>query len=271
MILLDAKPSLAAATATRRPCIRRRRTPDRNRDPQMILGLGTLAAPASDAWTVLSQNPVARVRLRLAIVPFLRDGVVAQHHWLTERTISLDSVAMGLINPGTVPSSTARFILPRWPGYPVRSWRTIAIFHPDLPSASGARPACSCDKPRHPVRSLPSSAAPPRARGGARPAKSSSSPSQPGTAGFTAAIGPYHSGPRCCASKSPKPCSGIGAGILVILLPEAPEAGSRAGGGISRCLPWGVISGLSNWRRERWTLCGHLRTRCNMSEGGSTG
>jgi chromate transporter len=34
----------------------------------------------------------------LAIVPLLRDGVVAQHHWLTQGQF-LDAVAMGLITP----------------------------------------------------------------------------------------------------------------------------------------------------------------------------
>jgi chromate transporter len=37
----------------------------------------------------------------LAIVPFLREGVVEQHHWLTERQFT-DAVAMGLISPGPV-------------------------------------------------------------------------------------------------------------------------------------------------------------------------
>ena len=44
----------------------------------------------------------------LAIVPFLREGVVEQHHWLTERQF-LDAVAMGLITPGPV-VITATFI-----------------------------------------------------------------------------------------------------------------------------------------------------------------
>ena len=44
----------------------------------------------------------------LAIVPFLREGVVHQHHWLTERQF-LDAVAMGLITPGPV-VITATFI-----------------------------------------------------------------------------------------------------------------------------------------------------------------
>jgi chromate transporter len=44
----------------------------------------------------------------LAIVPFLREGVVEQHHWLTEREF-LDGVAMGLITPGPV-VITATFV-----------------------------------------------------------------------------------------------------------------------------------------------------------------
>ncbi|MGH3574169.1 MAG: chromate efflux transporter [Pseudonocardiaceae bacterium] len=43
----------------------------------------------------------------LAIVPFLRDGVVNQHHWLTSGQF-LDAVAMGLITPGrSSPRSTS--------------------------------------------------------------------------------------------------------------------------------------------------------------------
>jgi chromate transporter len=37
----------------------------------------------------------------LAIVPFLREGVVHQHHWLRERQF-LDAVAIGLLTPGPV-------------------------------------------------------------------------------------------------------------------------------------------------------------------------
>jgi chromate transporter len=44
----------------------------------------------------------------LAIVPFLRQGVVAQHHWLTSRQFN-DAVAMGLITSGPV-VITATFI-----------------------------------------------------------------------------------------------------------------------------------------------------------------
>lgn len=64
----------------------------------------------------------------LAIVPFLREGVVREHHWLTERQF-LDAVAMGLITPGPV-VITATFI-----GYVVGGLAgafaaTVAIFTP---------------------------------------------------------------------------------------------------------------------------------------------
>jgi chromate transporter len=64
----------------------------------------------------------------LAIVPFLREGVVEQHHWLSEREF-LDAVAMGLITPGPV-VITATFV-----GYVVGGLAgavvaTVAIFVP---------------------------------------------------------------------------------------------------------------------------------------------
>jgi chromate transporter len=64
----------------------------------------------------------------LAIVPFLREGVVHQHHWLTERQF-LDAVAMGLITPGPV-VITAGFIGYLVGGLPGSIAATVAIFTP---------------------------------------------------------------------------------------------------------------------------------------------
>jgi chromate transporter len=64
----------------------------------------------------------------LAIVPFLREGVVTQHHWLTQRQF-LDAVAMGLITPGPVVIS-ATFIGYLVAGFAGAAIATIAIFLP---------------------------------------------------------------------------------------------------------------------------------------------
>jgi chromate transporter len=64
----------------------------------------------------------------LAIVPFLREGVVTQHHWLTERQF-LDAVAMGLITPGPV-VITATFIGYLVGGFTGAAVATVAIFTP---------------------------------------------------------------------------------------------------------------------------------------------
>jgi chromate transporter len=64
----------------------------------------------------------------LAIVPFLREGVVHQHHWLTERQF-LDAVAIGLITPGPV-VITATFIGYLVGGLAGAAVATVAIFVP---------------------------------------------------------------------------------------------------------------------------------------------
>lgn len=64
----------------------------------------------------------------LAIVPFLREGVVNQHHWLTEQQF-LDAVAIGLISPGPV-VITAAFIGYLVGGVAGAGIATVAIFTP---------------------------------------------------------------------------------------------------------------------------------------------
>jgi chromate transporter len=64
----------------------------------------------------------------LAIVPFLREGVVNQHHWLTQAQF-LDAVAIGLITPGPV-VITATFIGYLVGGLAGALIATIAIFTP---------------------------------------------------------------------------------------------------------------------------------------------
>ena len=64
----------------------------------------------------------------LAIVPFLREGVVEQQHWLTERQF-LDAVAVGLITPGPV-VITAVFIGYLVAGLPGAVVSAAGIFTP---------------------------------------------------------------------------------------------------------------------------------------------
>ena len=111
----------------------------------------------------------------LAIVPFLREGVVNQHHWLDARQF-LDAVAMGLITPGPV-VITATFI-----GYLVGGpagalVATVAIFTPIYLGWS-CLAAGSCATSTTP-RSKPSSRAPPPPPPAPSPAPPSSSPAKP--------------------------------------------------------------------------------------------
>jgi chromate transporter len=64
----------------------------------------------------------------LAIVPFLRQGVVIDNHWLTEHQF-LDAVAVGLITPGPV-VITAAFIGYVVAGLPGAIVSAVAIFTP---------------------------------------------------------------------------------------------------------------------------------------------
>lgn len=64
----------------------------------------------------------------LAIVPFLRDGVVHDHRWMTDAQF-LDAVAIGLITPGPV-VITATFVGYLVAGIPGAIIASIAIFTP---------------------------------------------------------------------------------------------------------------------------------------------
>jgi chromate transporter len=62
------------------------------------------------------------------VVPFLHQGLVSEHHWLTERQLT-DAVAMGLISPGPV------VIMGTFAGYLVAGVvgavvATVALFTP---------------------------------------------------------------------------------------------------------------------------------------------
>jgi chromate transporter len=96
----------------------------------MILGLGTLAGAGTLTALGLFFLKTGAIVFGsgLAIVPFLRDGVVAQHHWLTDGQF-LDAVAMGLITPGPV-VITAGFIGYLVAGLSGAIVASVAIFTP---------------------------------------------------------------------------------------------------------------------------------------------
>jgi chromate transporter len=104
---------------------------------------GLAAAPfANQALLVVSATPETHLSLflfffkagafifgsGLAIVPFLREGVVQQYHWLNADQF-LDAVAMGLITPGPV-VITAAFIGYLVGGVLGATVATVAIFTP---------------------------------------------------------------------------------------------------------------------------------------------
>lgn len=137
MLLWDAPP--------RRLLPRRGRSSSRAADPPAAAS--ALAAPAAlgaakHSWVVLGAAGGTLLALGLffakagafvfgsglAIVPFLRQGVVVQHHWLTSGQF-LDAIAMGLITPGPV-VITATFIGYLIGGLAGAVVATVAIFTP---------------------------------------------------------------------------------------------------------------------------------------------
>jgi chromate transporter len=141
MLLWDAPP--------RRLLPRRTSPASRPENPPAIRAVAAspaLGAPAALAakhsWVVLAAAGGTLVALGLffvkagafifgsglAIVPFLREGVVAQHHWLTPGQF-LDAIAMGLITPGPV-VITATFIGYLVGGLAGAVVATVAIFTP---------------------------------------------------------------------------------------------------------------------------------------------
>jgi chromate transporter len=129
MILLDARPRFRL----------RRRKPsgdvdgtdsDSRKSVPLFVGLGTLAGGGTLASLALFFLKTGAVVFGsgLAIVPFMRAGVVDQHHWLTDSQF-LDSVAIGLITPGPVVIS-AGFIGYLVAGLPGAIVSALAIFTP---------------------------------------------------------------------------------------------------------------------------------------------
>jgi chromate transporter len=129
MILLDAPPRVR---------FRRRNPPDGvasadgngRKSMPLLIGLGTLAGGGTLASLALFFLKTGAIVFGsgLAIVPFMRAGVVDQHHWLSDSQF-LDSVAIGLITPGPVVIS-AGFIGYLVAGLPGAIVSAIAIFTP---------------------------------------------------------------------------------------------------------------------------------------------
>ncbi|MCB5291901.1 chromate efflux transporter [Arthrobacter sp. SO3] len=135
MLLLDARPSSLRWPGSRNP----KRPPNAGGGSTLhslspALLLPALLGPAAGAGTLLAlglfflQTGALVFGSGLAIVPLLRDGIVAQHHWLTQGQF-LDAVAMGLITPGPV-VITAGFIGYLIAGFPGAVTATVAIFTP---------------------------------------------------------------------------------------------------------------------------------------------
>jgi chromate transporter len=127
MILLDARPRIRLR---RKPPEDVAGTGDNARPVPLFIGLGTLAGGGTLASLALFFLKTGAIVFGsgLAIVPFMRAGVVDQHHWLTNSQF-LDSVAIGLITPGPVVIS-AGFIGYLVAGLPGAIVSSVAIFTP---------------------------------------------------------------------------------------------------------------------------------------------
>ncbi|HSU46679.1 MAG TPA: chromate efflux transporter [Arthrobacter sp.] len=134
MLLLDARPALhwPRRREPKKPPQPRDGTTLHSWSPAVLLP--AFLGPAAAGGTLLAlglfflQTGALVFGSGLAIVPLLRDGVVAQHHWLTQGQF-LDAVAMGLITPGPV-VITAGFIGYLVAGLPGAVTATVAIFTP---------------------------------------------------------------------------------------------------------------------------------------------
>jgi len=121
MIVLDAPPRWLRRRSTELPSVP---LVFAAKGLAMTASLGTLSALA---WFFVKAGALT-FGSGLAIVPFLRDGAVHQHHWLSDGQF-LDAVAMGLITPGPV-VITATFIGYLAAGWPGALVATVAIFTP---------------------------------------------------------------------------------------------------------------------------------------------
>jgi chromate transporter len=136
MLIWDAPPQW--------PQLRRNQLPSRGHPPAPARALAVPAGlvAATHSWVTLAAGGGILVAVGLffakagafifgsglAIVPFLRQGVVVQHHWLTSGQF-LDAIAMGLITPGPV-VITATFIGYLVGGLAGAIVATVAIFTP---------------------------------------------------------------------------------------------------------------------------------------------
>ena len=129
MILLDARPRIRLSRSKPPDDVAGTDSNTRKSMP-LLVGFGTLAAGGTLPSLALFFLKTGAIVFGsgLAIVPFMRAGVVDQHHWLTNSQF-LDSVAIGLIAPGPVVIS-AGFIGYLVAGLPGAIISALAIFTP---------------------------------------------------------------------------------------------------------------------------------------------